>query len=391
MSRSLQVAAMGPQTGPALFVRQINYPTAVSATYPVTSADYGTALNITGLGTVTVQLPPAATFRPGFWVAVWNTSTSDVSVSVRCVRTTDTIDGVASSAFPGLRRGEGLVLLSDGSNWQTNYKKSMRGYSENLAATSRAIAVGDASVALGFSLSTGTGAFSANNNTNSGINGGYSTYSIAIGNSAVSAAARSIAIGSGANCQDADQVAIGTSASVGSFAVYGAAIFGTSPAEYAFAFGRYASPGVNKGKFAFSSFNSGTAGYQQAGLIVLSATTTGTGTAKMRTNSSTVAGDNQVSLTVSTAVAFSALIVAKQASTSTNCAAWKIEGLVVRDSSSTVTLINSTTTVIDNTPGWTTPTVAADSSNTSLGFTVTAPSGITVQWTASVTTTETRV
>ncbi|NKB46009.1 MAG: hypothetical protein GKS03_17240 [Alphaproteobacteria bacterium] len=88
------------------------------------------------------------------------------------------------------------------------------------------------------------------------------------------------------------------------------------------------------------------------------------------------------------AYAFHGTIVAREAASSgTECAAWKVEGLIRREANAgTTVLVNSATTVLDNTPNW----GMVLSANTSLGCLKIEVTGAakTIRWVATIHTSE---
>ena len=160
-----------------------------TAAYTVVAGDLGTIINCTS-GTFTVSLTAAATLGSGFVCTIWNTTATNTNVITIDPNLSETIDGLATLI---LRRGEGLDIVCDGTNWQIDNKKPMRGYSENLINTAiRPISSGDASISLGISsISSGVSCFSAgyaatasgNNSLSIGVSTTASSYSSsAIGN-----------------------------------------------------------------------------------------------------------------------------------------------------------------------------------------------------------------
>lgn len=114
--------------------------------YTVVAGDLGTIINCTS-GTFTVSLTAAATLGSGFNCWIWNTSTSSFNSITVDPNGSETIDGSSTLI---LRRGEGLQIVCDGTNWQTGDKKTMRGYAENLGnSVSRPIASGSSAIAMG--------------------------------------------------------------------------------------------------------------------------------------------------------------------------------------------------------------------------------------------------
>ena len=103
------------------------------------------------------------------------------------------------------------------------------------------------------------------------------------------------------------------------------------------------------------------------------------------TTASTV---NQVILPNNGAFRFKGTIIAKQ-SASTNVAAWDIDGLIVRGASAaTTTLLIGNVGLIQNTPGWGTPTLAADTTQGGLRIQIQGAAGTNIQWVGDIKTTE---
>ena len=127
-----------------------------TAAYTVVAGDLGKIINCTA-NSFTVSLTAAATLGTGFAVTIWNTSTNNTHAITIDPSGAETIDGRTTHI---LRRGEGMQIICDGTDWQTGDKKVMRGYADNLSATqSPPVASGDKSIAIGASASaTGTGA-----------------------------------------------------------------------------------------------------------------------------------------------------------------------------------------------------------------------------------------
>ncbi len=140
------------------------------------------------------------------------------------------------------------------------------------------------------------------------------------------------------------------------------------------------------GKFVFpSSFLNG----GQQGLFVLREATTDATASTLRTNGGAAGTTNQVILPNNSAYAFHGTIVARQqASTGTASAAWKVEGLIRREGSAgTTVLVNSATTVLDNTPAWG-MALSADTTNGGLKIEVTGAAATNIRWVATINTSE---
>ncbi len=156
-----------------------------TAAYTVVAGDLGKIINCSS-GTFTITLTAAATLGAGFEVTIWNTSTTTGHSITIDPNSSETIDGKSTIV---LRRGEGVQVVCDGSNWQTGYKKAMRGYAENLNSdNNRPIASGDRAISIGYdsqatgvdSVSFGSGARAQSTAStaigdNSGQNGSITT------------------------------------------------------------------------------------------------------------------------------------------------------------------------------------------------------------------------
>lgn len=405
--------------------------------YTVVAGDLGTIINCTS-GTFTVSLTAAATLGSGFNCWVWNTSTTAADAITIDPNASETIDGGTTLI---LRRGEGLQIVCDGTNWQTGDKKTMRGYAENVPLNLRASAAGTESVAIGpFASTEGSRSIAFGYNANASVirataigagafvSGAYSTAlglnsggsgsqaitgsgAMALGGSYASgtdsfAAAitnntstygavgnNSIAMGYLAKATVFGSISIGYLSSVPTGSA-GMAVgyMSSATANVASAFG-YASLSTIKGKYAYAGgqfAGGGTAtGDSQTGTFVLRRATTDA-TATVLTTENTAPGtDNQVILPNNSAYAFTGTIVARRkASEGTQTAAWRVEGLIRRDNTAASTvLVNSALTVIDNTPGWSIA-LSADTGNGGLAVTVTGAAATNIRWVATLQTSE---
>lgn len=129
--------------------------------------------------------------------------------------------------------------------------------------------------------------------------------------------------------------------------------------------------------------------YSQMGTYVLLVQTTDATPSVLTSTRFSPSFDNQIILPNNSAYAFHGTIVARQqASAGTACAAWKVEGLIRREGSAgTTVLVNSATTVLDNTPGWG-MSLSADTTNGGLAITVTGAAATNIRWVATVHTSE---
>lgn len=132
----------------------------------------------------------------------------------------------------------------------------------------------------------------------------------------------------------------------------------------------------------------GTAGDAQKSLFILKQRTTGNTATTLTVNNTTADATNQVILSNNSAYRFKGTIIGKKSGT-TDVAAWDVDGIIVRGANAaSTTLAVSTVTLVQNTPAWGTPTLAADTTNGGLQVQVTGAATTNIQWTATIETTE---
>jgi len=253
-------------------------------------------------------------------------------------------------------------------------------------------ATGSGSMALGGSYASGTDSFAAAIANNTSSYGATGNHSIAIGYQAKAEGVKSVALNGGrAEGQNSLAWASGAHARFNLSIALGFNAYAN--ADRAIALGNEALSDV-KGKIAFSNFTIAptySRGSAQSGQYILGCQTSdATATTMTSDNSATANSSNQVKLHDHEAVAFEILLVGRQDGTDGSaCAAWKIIGLINRASGvATTTLVNSSTTVIDNTPSWGTPALSADTSNGCLKVQVTGAASTDIAWVATVITSE---
>ena len=343
-----------------------------TAAYTVIAGDLGTIINCTA-NTFTVSLTAAATLGSGFNCWIWNTSTAASHAITIDPNGAETIDGLTTLI---LRRGEGMQIVCDGTNWQTGDKKTMRAYAENISPTTarpiasgiasfaigdsavasgtsstalganttasgsnslavgsntsatsgNAIAIGrnsasngsqaggDGAMALGGSYASGTDSFAAVVANNTSTYGATGANSVAIGLQAKAPASYSIAIGYGAQVTNVGGICIG----------YGSAgnqglVLSTDSGFYTPTASRPDSVAVGRaassvinGKYAFTGAVFSTRGDAQTGTFVLNRSTTNATAAVLTTTNAAASATNQVILPNNSAYAFSGIIVARR-------------------------------------------------------------------------------
>ena len=238
-------------------------------------------------------------------------------------------------------------------------------------------ATGASAMALGGSYASGANSFAAAIASNSSSYGAIGTNSAAIGQFTKAAVTGSMAFGGTfATASGSQSLAIGRNCVAG--------------AQGSVALGQQSSSTI-AGKFAYSSTKFSTTGDSQLGIYVLRIATTDATPKEMLTDSPGLSpsATNQLVLPNNSAFAFHGTIVARQqASAGTASAAFKIEGLIRREGSAgTTVLVNSATTVLDNTPSWAVA-LTADTTNGGLKIAVTGAASTNIRWVANVSTSE---
>jgi hypothetical protein len=273
--------------------------------------------------------------------------------------------------------------------------------------------------AIGQAYANGTDSFAAAIATNSSSYGATGTSSIAMGHQSKSTGNYAVAIGSaqatgsdygvsiGYNARSASHstVSIGreaglagsgsSSISIGhetSSSGYESLAIGrnvVANSSSSVAIGRYARTGGIIGKYAFASDYISNGGDAQQGKYVLHVATTNATATALTSTGTTATSTNQVNLQNNSAYAFHGTIVARQqASGGTACAAFKVEGLIRREANAgTTVLVNSATTVLDNTPSWG-MALSADTTNGCLKIEVTGAASTNIRWVATIHTSE---
>jgi trimeric autotransporter adhesin len=264
-------------------------------------------------------------------------------------------------------------------------------------------AVGSGAMALGGAYASGASSFAVHQQNNSNSYGATGANSVAIGRLSKATAADSFAIGDNNVVSGNGAFALGnTNTASGGTAIaigknhtvsglYATCIGGsTSRATqaYAMTFGPYAKAAVENA-FIFGSKGWFSAGSAQGGMYILYADTTDATAEALTTTNSTAGSTNQIILPNNSAYSFSGTIVARQqASQGTACAAWKVEGLIRREANAgTTVLVNSATTVLDNTPSWG-MALSADTTNGGLAITITGAASTYIRWVATINTSE---
>jgi hypothetical protein len=261
-------------------------------------------------------------------------------------------------------------------------------------------AAGDGSFSVGLNNSSNGGADVTLGNSNTATGGGYT--SVAIGESNSSSTGYAYSFGTFNAASGSQSMAVGHSNTTSiqpsfSFGMsnisnaVGALTLGrlnTANGDYSTVIGYQGHSFGIYGRQVYASGQEGTAGDAQASKFILRERTTNDTATTITTNSSAAGTTNQVILSNQSAYRFKGSIVGKQ-SGSVNAAVWDVDGFIVRGANAAATTLNvSNVTLVQNTPAWGTPTLAADTTNGGLRVQVIGAAATNIQWTAVIETTE---
>jgi hypothetical protein len=255
-----------------------------------------------------------------------------------------------------------------------------------VAIGNEAVASGTKATAIGDANSSGSNSFATSISNRSATYGARGTNSFAAGY--LSRATGLFAGGNSANASGSGSICIGNSATSSGTNSLAFATQSEAKQQYSLVLGRHAvSDVIGKMAFAISRFSR--FGDAQTGTSVLRSDTTDATPEALTTNNASADATNQVILPNNSAFAFHGKIVARQqASGGTACAAWKVEGLIRREANAgTTVLVNSATTILDNTPDWG-MALSADTTNGGLKIEVTGEASTNIRWVATINTSE---
>lgn len=232
-------------------------------------------------------------------------------------------------------------------------------------------ASGQRATALTKSYASGSDSLAAAIANNSSGYGALAGNAIALGKTAKANGARATAIGYESLSGGADSVAIGRGANASS--------------ENSLAFGYKAKANVI-GCAAFSAGIFGAEGDAQGRQYILRADTTDATATVLTTDNGNASVFNSPRVDSDTAIVFDGVITAMQNGAQAY-AGWRIEGMIVNDGGTT-TLVNSATTVIQNSSNWG-MALSADNNNNILKITATGEAAHNIRWVANIRTVET--
>ena len=256
-------------------------------------------------------------------------------------------------------------------------------------ASSGGVTAGNQAQALGKAYASGVDSFAAAIGSNSSSYGATSSNSIAIGRQAKASATSAHAFGSSstgniASANNSWAQGTGATASATSAIAMGSTV--TADGYASIAKGAYGD--VNGVQYR-ETYGFGST-FQRSVFVLQDTTSDATATIlSTNGNAAAIGATTQITLPNNTAFAFHGTIVARESATNgTDCAAWKVEGLIRREGSAgTTVLVNSATTVLDNTPSWG-MTLSADTTNGALAITCTGAASTNIRWVATINTSE---
>lgn len=277
------------------------------------------------------------------------------------------------------------ATMSDSYGAAIGYNSSATG-NGSLAIGHTSRASGTYATAITRANASGQDSFAAAISTNSTSYGASGTNGIAIGKNAKATSHQSVCISNTSTASAQNAVVIGGSsgtASANSSVVLGGSS-NTASGLYSTAKGYYGNTNGIRLKHSTGLYPN-----MQGAYYVLGYTTSDATPIALNTSVWTPDATNQIVLSNNSALSFHGTVIARQqAADGTACAAWKVEGLIRREgSASTTTLVNSATTVLDNTPSWGLA-LSADTTNGCLKVQATGAAATDIRWVATIHTSE---
>ena len=316
----------------------------------------GTSTKPTATGTNSVSIGRLATAAGANSFAAGNAVTATGAQSV--------VVGYHSSSHP---TGEGAAAFGYNADAAAPYSSAIGPYSVTAGSNNFPAAIGK-------SYASGADSFAAaiaNNTSTYGATG-----------------ANSVAIGKNAKASNSYGVALGLASLSSGVGAYSLGYNSVASGNYSTVFGFFGQA-LEERKVAISGGGFAARGDAQSGIFVLRSDTTNATAEALTTSNGTAGTTNQIILPNNSAYSFSGTIIARQqASQGTACAAWEIKGLIRREGSAgTTVLVNSATTVLDNTPSWG-MALSADTTNGGLKIQVTGAASTNIRWVATINTSE---
>ena len=314
----------------------------------------------------------------------------------------DSLTAAASSTNADIAivpKGTGAFMLDIPDNTSTGGNKrganavdlqTLRSSASQVASGTGSFTVGDGNTSSG--NGSATLGWSNSATSSASFARGYgstasSSYSAANGYFSTASGQSSFAAGQSVVASGGYSAAFGESCSSSGDNSFSAGNNSTANATSSFAFGWYARVFGIQNRIVFGRTQL-TAGDCQQSKFFLSKNTTNNTATTLTTGGGVAGTTNQVILSDQSAYRFKGTIIGKKSGT-TDIASWDVDGLIVRGANAaSTTLAVSNVTLVQNTPAWGTPTLAADTTNGGLQVQVTGAAATNIQWTAVIETTE---
>jgi hypothetical protein len=271
----------------------------------------------------------------------------------------------------------GLYAICMGQNNQSQGTGS-------IAAGTNNVATNNASIAIGATNSvTGIGSVALGSSNTAIANG-----SVAIGSNNTSNAVNATTLG-GSNASSAIGAScLGSSNTASAIGATALGSTNTASGINSIASGKNASTFGIQGRVSHCSQNINSIGDSQYSTFNLKVETTDNIPNELSADPLSPSSATTLVLSNNSSYAFTGMIVARQAS-STNTAAWKIEGFITRGVNAAATiLVVSTVTAISNVPAWTAPSLVANVSAGGLSVVINGVVATTIRWNSRIDTTE---
>lgn len=287
-------------------------------------------------------------------------------------------DGTATG---GNKRGTNAIDLQTSRSAATQVASN----SNSVAIGNYNTASGNGSMALGYGgVATAAGSTAIQESTTSG------NYSFSHSPSNTASGQRSASIVGQSNTTSGDFSAnLGGSSNVVSanYAVNLGGNSNTNTGYYSVTSGKNVNNNYGFGRHVRGYNHTANADCQKSEMF-LSVRTTGNTATTLTAGGGGAIYDNQLIIFNNSAVRFKGTIIGKKSGT-TDFAAWDVDGVLVRGANAASTTLSvSNVTLVQNTPAWGTPTLAAETTNGGLRVQVTGAASTNIQWTAVIETTE---
>jgi hypothetical protein len=249
------------------------------------------------------------------------------------------------------------------------------------------LAIADSTVTGGNKRGTNSVDLQTNRSTASQVVSGNNSFSAGYRNTVTSTG--SAGIGFLNTVGGTTAMALGTSNTTSGVAAVAIGSGNSATGASSIATGQQSVTGALQGRSVHSSGQIAVGGDSQYSMWDVKASTTDATTTLLTLGGLASGSTTRILLPNNTAYGFTGIIVGKQTA-STNCVAWEIKGLIVRGVGvGTTTLKGSPTiTAIDNTAGWGTPTVTADTATGCLAISVVGLAATNIRWDCTLRTTE---